>query len=99
FANPWTGATDQPLVANTGNVNMDAEEGDTVTVGFVFSPRWSWGEGFRLSVDWWDIEISGAIARLGAGTIIEECFLGNQELCGFIQGAGAGSAMTHISNP
>lgn len=99
FANPWTGATDQPLVANTGNVDMDAERGDTVTVGAVFSPSWSWGEGFRLSIDWWDIEIRGAIARLGAGTIIEQCYLGNQTLCGFIDGAGAGNMMTNVANP
>ena len=64
--NPWTGATDLPLVANTGNIDVAAEEGDTETYGFVFSPQWSWGQGFRLSVDWWEIQIDGAIARLGA---------------------------------
>jgi hypothetical protein len=63
--NPWTGATDLPLVANTGNINLAAEEGNTETIGIVFSPTWNWGSGFRLSIDWWDIDIDGAIARLG----------------------------------
>jgi outer membrane receptor protein involved in Fe transport len=97
FVNPWTGTTDLPLVANTGNVNMDAEEGDTQTFGIVFSPQWDWGEGFRLSVDWWDIKIHGAIARLGAQTILDQCYAGNQALCEFIDTPG--STLTHIDNP
>ena len=83
-ANPWTGAIDQPLVANTGNVDVKEETGDTETYGIVFSPNWSWGEGFRLSLDYWTIEIHDAIARVGtmAGTgIVDQCFLGNALLC------------------
>jgi iron complex outermembrane receptor protein len=99
FANPWTGATDTPLVASTGNVNMSAEEGDTNTFGVVFSPNWKWGSGFRLSVDLWDIDIHGAIARLGAASLIDGCFRGNQTLCGFIDGYGPNGRMTSIRNP
>jgi iron complex outermembrane recepter protein len=97
--NPWTGAIDLPLVASTGNVDADAEEGDTETFGIVFSPTWNWGEGFRLSIDWWNIEISGAIARLTAMSLIEGCFAGNATLCGFIDGDGPGGVMTNIRNP
>jgi outer membrane receptor protein involved in Fe transport len=98
-ANPWTGATDQPLVASTGNIGLAAEEGDTETFGVVFSPQWDWGQGFRLSVDWWSIEITGAIARLGAGPLVDACFRGNATLCGFIDGDGPGGVMTNIRNP
>jgi iron complex outermembrane receptor protein len=97
--NPWTGATDLPLVANTGNVNANAEEGDTETYGVVFSPQWSWGQGFRLSVDWWSINIDGAIARLGATAVVDGCFRGNAVLCDFIAGDGPGGVITNISNP
>jgi outer membrane receptor protein involved in Fe transport len=96
--NPWTLAPNQPLVASTGNLNLDAEEGTTDTFGIVFSPNWAWGEGFRFSVDWWDIEIDGAIARLGAQTIIDRCFQGVTALCSFITGAGPGGTMTNIAN-
>jgi outer membrane receptor protein involved in Fe transport len=96
IANPWTGQTDTPLVANTGNVNVGAEEGDTTTVGFVFSPNWAWGEGFRLSVDWWDIEIHGAIERLGTTAIVTQCAQGNQLVCDFIETPGA--QITSINN-
>lgn len=97
--NPWTGLVDQPLVANTGNINTRAEEGDTETFGVVFQPQWDWGQGFRLSVDWWSIDITGAIARLGTGPLVDGCFRGNAVLCNFIQGAGPGGVMTNISNP
>jgi outer membrane receptor protein involved in Fe transport len=99
--NPWTGNTDLPLVANTGNVDVAEEKGDTETYGLVFSPNWSWGEGFRLSLDWWTIEIHDAIARVGtmAGTgIVDQCFAGNDFLCDFIEGEGPGGVITHISN-
>jgi len=99
LTNPWTLLSNQPLVASTGNVNIAPEVGITETFGVVFSPEWDWGQGFRLSVDWWDINIDGAIARLGASTIIDRCFQGVTGLCGFITGAGPGGTMTNISNP
>ncbi len=98
-ANPWTGGSDQALISSTGNINVAAEEGDTETYGFVFSPQWSWGQGFRLSVDWWNIEIDGAIARLGAANVVDGCYRGNETLCTFIDGDGPGGVMTNIRNP
>lgn len=95
--NPWTGIINQPLVANTGNIDVRAEEGDTETFGVVFSPQ-SWAQGLRLSVDWWQIDIDGAIARLGATNIIDGCFRGNTVLCTFIDGDGPGGVMTNIRN-
>jgi outer membrane receptor protein involved in Fe transport len=96
--NPWTGGSDLALIANTGNIDVRAEEGDTETFGVVFSPQWSWGQGLRLSVDWWQIEIDGAIARLGTGNIVDGCFRGNAVLCTFIDGEGPGGVMTTIRN-
>jgi len=97
--NPWTGLSDLALIANTGNINVNAEEGDTETFGIVFSPQWSWGQGLRLSVDWWQIDIDGAIARLGTTAIITGCAGNNPSLCEFIDGEGPGSVMTNIRNP
>jgi outer membrane receptor protein involved in Fe transport len=97
--NPWTGVTDQPLVANTGNIGLSAEEGDTETFGVVFSPQWSAVQGLRFSVDWWSIDITGAIARLQAGPLVDGCFRGNATICEFIDGDGPGGVMTNIRNP
>jgi outer membrane receptor protein involved in Fe transport len=95
-SNPWTGIQDTPISITSGNVDLDPEEGDTMTLGVVFSPNWSWGEGFRLSVDWWDIEIHGAVSRLGVGPIVTQCYAGNQELCELIDTPG--STITEVRN-
>jgi len=95
-ANPWTGIQDTPISITSGNVNLDPEDGDTTTFGVVFSPNWSWGEGFRLSVDLWDIKIHGAVSRLGVGPIVTQCYAGNQELCELIDTPG--STITEVRN-
>jgi iron complex outermembrane recepter protein len=98
--NRETGRTDTPLTMTTGNVDLDAEEGDTVTLGVVFSPTWNWGQGFRLSVDYWEIKVHGAVSRLGVQPIIDQCFAGNQQLCELITttGTGASQVITQVEN-
>jgi iron complex outermembrane receptor protein len=95
-SNPWTGIQDTPITITSGNVGLDPEEGDTMTFGVVFSPSWSWGDGFRLSVDWWEIQIHGAVSRLGVNPIITQCYTGNQELCDLIDTPG--STITEVRN-
>ncbi len=98
-ANPWTGGSDLAARSRTpATSTCNAEEGDTETFGVVFSPQWSWGQGLRLSVDWWNIDIDGAIARLGTSPIVDGCFRGNAALCEFIDGDGPGGVMTNIRN-
>ena len=95
-----TGLNNTPLSITSGNVNLDPEVGDTVTFGVVFSPNWNWGQGFRLSVDWWEIEIDGAVSRLGVQPIIDQCFAGNVALCDLITttGTGANQIITEVRN-
>lgn len=59
-----------------GNPNLRPEEADTFTVGAVFDPKWVLpGEGrFRLSVDYYNITINGAIGSLGANLTYQLCF-------------------------
>jgi outer membrane receptor protein involved in Fe transport len=96
YSNPWLGTTDPALSINSGNVNLDPEDGDTQTFGIVFSPVGGWAEGLRVSIDWWDIEIHGAVGRLGGASIVEGCFLGNQVLCELI--TTPGGTLTEIQN-
>lgn len=96
FPNPWLGTIDPALSINSGNIDMKPEKGDTQTFGIVFSPTWSWGEGLQLSIDWWDIDIKDAVGRLGATRIIEDCFLGNQLLCGLLDTPG--DVITEVRN-
>ncbi|MBN9320345.1 MAG: hypothetical protein BGN86_05830 [Caulobacterales bacterium 68-7] len=64
------------IKSNTvGNPNLAPEIGETVTAGVVFQPRWAWAEGVRIAVDWYDIELKGAIATLSAQDILDDLLL------------------------
>ena len=65
-----------------GNPNLKPEKADTLTAGFVFQPAFL--EGFQASVDWYKIEIKGAIAQLGAQTVLDQCNLGDAALCQYV---------------
>lgn len=64
-----------------GNPNLDAEEAETLTVGFVAEPNFV--EGLTFSVDYFDIEIEDVISDFGGGAnnVISTCY-GDAELGG-----------------
>jgi iron complex outermembrane recepter protein len=83
-ANPTTvsGAT-----FSGGNPLVNPEEADTTTVGIVLQP--SFLEGFQTSIDWYDINVSGAIAQLTAQQLVDGCsVLGDQSLCQYVIRSG-----------
>ena len=57
---------------NAGNPDLNEERSDAATLGVVFAP--SALEGFSLSVDVYDIRVSGAIASLSSQALLEECY-------------------------
>jgi outer membrane receptor protein involved in Fe transport len=78
---PADGSTNITIFSG-GNPNVDPEEADTITVGFVYQP--SYIEGLSLSVDWYDIDISGAIGQLTSQAVIDRCEEGAEALCSLI---------------
>jgi outer membrane receptor protein involved in Fe transport len=54
-----------------GNPDLQPEEADTITVGFVIDPM----DTMTISVDYWNIEITDTISNIGATTILEQCGL------------------------
>ncbi|MDA3933041.1 MAG: TonB-dependent receptor [Gammaproteobacteria bacterium] len=54
-----------------GNPDLREEDGETLTVGIVWSP--SFLDGLDFSVDYWDIRITDAISFTGAQTILNRC--------------------------
>lgn len=55
-----------------GNENLAEETADTLTYGFVYQP--SFLPGFSLTVDYWDVEITDAIASVSAQDIVDNCY-------------------------
>jgi len=54
-----------------GNIDLQPETATTRTIGIVLEPRFL--GGFNATVDWWDINLKGAIAQIGAQTIVDTC--------------------------
>lgn len=56
----------------SGNPNLDSELAESFTYGVIITPRFL--EGFVMSVDWFDIEITNAIENLAAVDILNACY-------------------------
>ncbi len=93
--------TNQDINSNTiagGNPNLVPEIGDTTTFGLVLQPTNDiLGGRFRFSVDRFDISLDEAIGTLGAQTIVNRCFQGDQGYCQNITRNAAGT-ITAIYN-
>jgi len=68
-------------VTSGGNPELNPEEADTVTAGFVYQPV---NTGLQLSVDWYEIDLAGAVGTLGQQRIVNDCAAGVTALCGLI---------------
>lgn len=81
---PLTGINDLTLETGGGNVTLEPEIGNTLTYGVGYQP--SWVPGLTLSVDYYDVEITGAIAGVGTQTALDVCFAsgGTDPVCALI---------------
>ena len=62
---------------STGNDQLQPEESDNLTFGFVYSPAWSeglgWSDGMTFSIDFYDVEITNAVQGISPGDLIDAC--------------------------
>lgn len=72
---PTTYVDPNPTSSNEGksgsNPNLESEESESYSVGLVFTPRFA--PGFSFVADYYDIEITNAIATLSAQTLLNLC--------------------------
>lgn len=54
-----------------GDANLKPEYGDTMTYGFVYSPRFI--EGLDLTVDYWEVDMFDLQTTLSAGNVMARC--------------------------
>ncbi|WJG08988.1 TonB-dependent receptor [Aliiglaciecola sp. LCG003] len=52
-----------------------AEEADTFTAGFVWTPEFDWANDFTISVDYYDIDIQDIIGTFSAQEILDSCYV------------------------
>jgi outer membrane receptor protein involved in Fe transport len=80
--------------ASGGNPFVNPEEADTWTVGVVLRPDIL--PGFSTSIDYYNIEIAGAISTVGTQSVVNRCFRdGAQEFCDLITLADGSTATTN----
>lgn len=94
---PVTQKTYPQLTNAQGNPNLDPEEADTVTAGVVYSP--SFVPGLSLSVDYYRIDIKGAIASVSAPLTLQFCVAGRTEYCPFIIRDSSQAITSIITSP
>lgn len=65
-----------------GNPNIRPEESDTITAGLVWQPTGS--PALSMSLDWFEVDLTDAIAELTPQQIVDQCFIGDTSLCPLI---------------
>lgn len=96
------GVQPNTIIGNTigGSPNVGAEESDTVTVGLVYTPAAI--RNLALSIDWFSIELDGAIAPLGGGlqNTLDLCYrIIGGATSAFCQGITRNSVTGEITGP
>src|SRR5690606_37663190 len=74
------GSTYSVQSLSSGNPGLEPEEADTTTIGVVVNPH----PNLMLSLDYYNIDIDGAIITLQAAAIVNRCFGVQPQLCGLI---------------
>lgn len=91
--------TNFPSIVGGGAPDVEPEKADTTTLGAVFSPAGGMLEGLRLSVDAYRISIKDYIGTAPGGTqfLVDRCFDGNAQACGYVDRNDAG-VITEVRN-
>ncbi len=63
----------------SGNPNLQPEKADTIGLGAVFTPTFI--PGFAFSIDYYNIDIKGAVQAPQAQTIVDLCYTTRPDLC------------------
>ncbi len=84
---PYAGApgaitTNNLQTVSIGNPSLSPESARTYTAGFIFSPAAL--PALQASIDWYRIDLLGAIGAVGGDTIRLKCYQGDQSYCALI---------------
>ena len=88
------GASATARSLSSGNPDLAPEIGKTYSVGMVLQPTFL--PGFNASVDFYKVDISGAIGSLTVQQIVNLCAAGNQQGCALITATPGGTRQYDI---
>ncbi|MCW2404592.1 outer membrane receptor protein involved in Fe transport [Sphingobium sp. B1D7B] len=75
------GLQTNPFVLTGSNPDLSVETADSWTGGVVITPRGGALQRMKLSVDYYNIKVAGAIGALGAQTLVNRCAQGATTFC------------------
>jgi iron complex outermembrane recepter protein len=83
-----------------GNPQLEPEKADTLTAGVVIHPpsEWIGGSNLNVAVDYFDIDLSDAVAQLGGQLIVNRCVAGNADYCQFVTRDPTTGLLTQLFN-
>jgi outer membrane receptor protein involved in Fe transport len=84
LTDPRNGRQANPVVIRGSNNALSVEKADSFTAGLIIAPENGFASRFRLSVDYFDLQVDDAIGLLGAQTLVQRCESGATEFCPFI---------------
>ena len=82
---PQTNAGGVVLTAGGGNPNLLPEEADSLSFGVVVRPTFM--PGLSFAIDFFSLELEGAINTLSTQNVVDQCFFsgGQDPICGQVQ--------------
>lgn len=89
ITDPVTGRQSTVRSPQQGNLGLKPEKADTFTAGVVYEPGFA--PRLRMSVDYYDIDLKGAISTLTGQQIVNRCAAGSTDLCSYITRNSDGS--------
>jgi iron complex outermembrane receptor protein len=93
---PKTGATVSIINNVLGNPALVPEVGRTISGGVVLTPHWV--PGFNVSLDWYNLNLTGEIATVSQNLILNTCKANiNDPLCSALVFGGANGALSIIN--
>jgi outer membrane receptor protein involved in Fe transport len=94
---PKTQQTVSAVTNVLGNPNLNPETARTISGGVVLTPTWI--EGFSMSADWYNINVTGEILSISSAFILNTCTTNiNDPLCAHLVFNGNGGALSGINN-
>ncbi len=98
---PVFGTTNASLTSlGAPNLILGPEFGNTITTGLIYQPSFAdWAEGIQVSVDWYEIDLIGAVNLYGNQRIVDDCFqTGAASACSLISRDAGTNTITRILN-
>lgn len=91
--------TNFPSIFSGGSPNLVPEKANTTTLGLVLTPQGGL-DGFRFSVDAYRIRVNDYIGTApgGAQFLVDRCFAGVAQACGYVDRNATTGAITAVRN-